>query len=58
MQFSRGLQTETADQFVGMYVNDWTVDLGPRGEESIRLFLKRASEGGFIPHEVNVEFVS
>jgi len=58
MQFSRGLETETADQFVGMYVNDWTIDLGPRGEESIRLFLQRAYDGGFIPHKVDVEFVS
>ncbi len=57
MQFARGLATATADQFVGMYVNDWTVDLGPRGEESIRLFLQRAYEGGYIPHQVDVEFV-
>src|SRR6185437_6778065 len=40
MQFSRGLPVETADQFVGMYVNDWTVDMGERGQESIRIFLK------------------
>jgi 1,4-dihydroxy-6-naphthoate synthase len=58
MQFARGLETATADEFVGMYVNAWTVDLGPRGEESIRLFLKRAYEGGYIPHPVDVEFVS
>jgi 1,4-dihydroxy-6-naphthoate synthase len=58
MQFARGLATATADQFVGMYVNDWTVDLGPRGEESIRLFLRRAYEGGYIPRQVDVEFVS
>jgi 1,4-dihydroxy-6-naphthoate synthase len=57
MQYARGLQTETADQFVGMYVNDWTLDLGPRGEESIRLFLKRAFEQGVIAHEVPIDFV-
>lgn len=57
MQFARGLSTETADTFVGMYVNDWTLDMGPRGKESIRLFLKRAAEQGFIPAEVPVDFV-
>jgi 1,4-dihydroxy-6-naphthoate synthase len=57
MQFARGLETATADEFVGMYVNAWTMDLGPRGEESIRLFLKRAYEGGYIPHPVDVEFI-
>lgn len=57
MQFARGLSTETADTFVGMYVNDWTVDMGARGKESISLFLKRAFEQGIIPHEVPVDFV-
>ncbi|HEX8733235.1 MAG TPA: MqnA/MqnD/SBP family protein [Ktedonobacterales bacterium] len=57
MQFARGLSTETADAFVGMYVNDWTVDMGPRGKESIRLFLERAARQGVIPAEVPVDFV-
>jgi len=58
MQYARGLETATADQFVGMYVNDWTLDLGPRGEESIRLFLQRAYEHGVIDRAVPVDFVS
>jgi 1,4-dihydroxy-6-naphthoate synthase len=58
MQFARGLEVSTADQFVGMYVNDWTVDMGPRGQESIRLFLARAHEQGVLDHEVPVDFVS
>jgi 1,4-dihydroxy-6-naphthoate synthase len=57
MRYARGLSVETADQFVGMYVNDWTLDLGPRGEESIRLFLKRAHEAGVIDGVVPVDFV-
>jgi 1,4-dihydroxy-6-naphthoate synthase len=57
MQYARGLETATADQFVGMYVNDWTLDMGPRGQESIRLFLKRAAEQGVIANEVPVDFV-
>jgi 1,4-dihydroxy-6-naphthoate synthase len=58
MQYARGLETATADQFVGMYVNGWTLDLGPRGEESIRLFLQRAYESGVIDHPISVDFVS
>lgn len=57
MQYARGLERPTADTFVGMYVNDWTIDMGPRGQESIRLFLRRAYEQGVIPHEVPVDFV-
>jgi 1,4-dihydroxy-6-naphthoate synthase len=57
MQYARGLSVTTADQFVGMYVNDLTLDLGPRGEESIRLFLKRAQEAGVIAREVPVDFI-
>ncbi|HET8908473.1 MAG TPA: MqnA/MqnD/SBP family protein [Ktedonobacterales bacterium] len=57
MRFARGLPTETADQFVGMYVNDWTVDMGERGQESIRRFLREAVEQGIVSHEVPVDFV-
>ena len=57
MQYARGLETPTADTFVGMYVNDWTIDMGPRGQESIRLFLKRAYEQGILDSDVLVDFV-
>jgi 5,8-dihydroxy-2-naphthoate synthase len=57
MQYARGLETTTADTFVGMYVNDWTVDMGERGKESIRLFLGRAAERGYIPQGISVDFV-
>jgi len=57
MQYARGLETATADTFVGMYVNDWTVDMGERGKESIRLFLGRAAERGYIPPGVPIDFV-
>jgi 1,4-dihydroxy-6-naphthoate synthase len=58
MQYARGLSTETADTFVGMYVNDWTLDMGERGKQSIRLFLQRAAAQGLIPAEVPVDFVA
>jgi 1,4-dihydroxy-6-naphthoate synthase len=57
MQYARGLETTTADTFVGMYVNDWTVDMGERGKESIRLFLVNAAEQGYIPQGISVDFV-
>ena len=58
MRYARGLEVSTADRFVGMYVNDWTIDMGERGMESIRLFLKRGYEAGVFDHEVPVDFVS
>ena len=57
MQYARGLDRSKADEFVGMYVNDWTLDYGDRGREAIRLFLKRGVESGVIGAPVTVEFV-
>ena len=57
MQYARGLDRSKADAFVGMYVNDWTLDYGERGREAIRLFLERGHQAGIIPHRVAVEFV-
>jgi 1,4-dihydroxy-6-naphthoate synthase len=58
MQYARGLDRSKADTFVGMYVNDWTLDYGDRGKEAVRLLLKRGVEAGVISHPVDVEFVS
>jgi 1,4-dihydroxy-6-naphthoate synthase len=57
MRYARGLDRTKADTFVGMYVNDWTLDYGQRGREAISLFLRRGAERGIIPHSVQVEFV-
>ena len=57
MQFARGLERSQADTFVGMYVNDWTLDYGERGREAIRRFLQRGHDAGLIPGPVKVEFV-
>jgi len=56
-RYNRGISEEATDRFVGMYVNDWTVDYGPRGREAVRLLLRRGHEAGVIPHSVAVEFV-
>jgi 1,4-dihydroxy-6-naphthoate synthase len=57
MRFARGLDRSKADTFVGMYVNDWTLDYGTRGREAIRLFLDEGVKSGVITHPVTVEFV-
>ncbi len=56
-QFNRGIGDEKTDRFVGMYVNDWTVDYGERGREAVRELLRRGHAAGLIPHPVQVEFV-
>ena len=57
MQFARGLDRSKADTFVGMYVNDWTLDYGTRGREAIGAFLARGVASGIIPRPIRVEFV-
>ncbi|HEX7337678.1 MAG TPA: MqnA/MqnD/SBP family protein [Gemmatimonadales bacterium] len=55
-QFNRGIGDERTDTFVGMYVNQWTVDYGPRGRKAVQLLLDRGYEAGVIPERVQVEF--
>jgi 1,4-dihydroxy-6-naphthoate synthase len=57
MQHARGLDRGKADRFVGMYVNDWTLDYGARGREAVRRLLERGVEEGVITRPVEVAFV-
>jgi 1,4-dihydroxy-6-naphthoate synthase len=57
LQFGRGLDRGKADQFVGMYVNDWTLDFGPRGREAVTRLLYEGQLAGVIPQLVEPEFV-
>jgi 1,4-dihydroxy-6-naphthoate synthase len=57
LQYARDMGRELADQFVGMYVNHWTLDYGEKGREAIRRFLGRAYEAGLLPHRQELEFV-
>lgn len=57
MQYARGLDRGKADTFVGMYVNEWTLDYGPRGREAVRALLDRGVAAGVIPRRIDVEFV-
>ncbi|MFB3906316.1 MAG: menaquinone biosynthesis family protein [Acidobacteriota bacterium] len=57
LKFGRGLDQQQADRFVGMYVNQRTLDYGDDGREAVQLFLDRGFEAGVIPKRVVVEFV-
>lgn len=57
MQFARDLDPQLADRFVGMYVNERTLDYGPDGREAVRRLLDMGHKAGVIPHEAKVEFV-
>jgi 1,4-dihydroxy-6-naphthoate synthase len=57
LQYARDLDPALADRFVGMYVNEWTVDYGPKGREAVRTLLARAADSGLIPAPVDVQFV-
>ncbi len=57
LKYARDLDPKLADRFVGMYVNEWTVDYGPRGREAVRTLLDRAAGAGLIPGKVDVQFV-
>jgi 1,4-dihydroxy-6-naphthoate synthase len=57
LTYARDLDPALADKFVGMYVNEWTVDYGPVGRQAVQVLLDKAAEAGLIPARVQVEFV-
>jgi 1,4-dihydroxy-6-naphthoate synthase len=57
MQFARELDTQTADRFVGMYVNERTLDYGPDGREAVRRLLDMGHKAGIIGPEARVDWV-
>jgi 1,4-dihydroxy-6-naphthoate synthase len=57
MQFARDLDPHLANQFVGMYVNERTLDYGEDGKEAIRKLLAMGHERGIIPMPVKVDFI-
>ena len=58
MQFARDLDPHMADKFVGMYVNERTLDYGPDGKEAIRRLLDMGHRAGVIPMDPKVEFAA
>ncbi len=56
-RYGRDLNESQADKFVGMYVNDWTIDFGPRGRQAVAEFLAQGHAAGVLPKLVVPEFV-
>jgi 1,4-dihydroxy-6-naphthoate synthase len=57
MSFARGMDPAVADRFVGLWVNDMTVDCGDRGRRAIQMLLDRGHDAGVIPRRVTVDLV-
>jgi 1,4-dihydroxy-6-naphthoate synthase len=58
LSYGRGLDRNRGDRFVGMYVNEFTMDLGPRGEQGLKTLLRRAHEAGLISELIEPDFVA
>ena len=57
LKYGRDLNPELADQFVGMYVNHWTLDYGPKGREAIDRLLKEGAAAGLVPDCGKIDYV-
>ncbi|MDQ6768154.1 MAG: ABC transporter substrate-binding protein [Candidatus Eremiobacteraeota bacterium] len=57
LRYARDMEPKTADTFVGMYVNERTVDLGADGRASIQYFLQRAEDSGYVPKLPKIDFI-
>jgi len=58
MQFARDMETELADQFVGMYVNKWTLGYGEKGKRAVQELITRGTSSGILPGPDTVEFLN
>ena len=57
LQYARDMGRDLADEFVGMYVNKWTIDYGDQGRKAVHELLKRGQEAGLIPNVPSIDFV-
>ena len=57
LQFSRGLDMPRVDRFIGMYVNDLTLDYGSEGRQAVRKLFQEAYKKKIIPERVLLEFI-
>jgi 1,4-dihydroxy-6-naphthoate synthase len=57
LRYARDLDPALADRFVGMYVNERTVDYGPEGRKAVRQLLGKAVEAGLVPGPLDIQFV-
>ena len=58
LQYARDMDVTLADKFVGMYVNEWTLDYGDRGRAAVKALLDAGHAAGVIPTPTAVEFVA
>jgi len=58
LQFGRDLNAKLADQFVGMYVNHWTLDYGDRGRAAITRLLKEGAAAALVPDAGEIDYVT
>lgn len=58
LQYARDMDRGLADKFVGMYVNDWTLDYGERGRQAVRRLLEEGCKAGIVPGPLQIEFVA
>jgi 1,4-dihydroxy-6-naphthoate synthase len=58
LQFGRDLDHALADRFVGMYVNNWTLDYGPRGRQAIDRLLHDGAAAGLVPATGPIQYVT
>jgi 1,4-dihydroxy-6-naphthoate synthase len=58
MQFAREMDTDMADEFVGMYVNKWTLGYGEKGRQAVKELIVRGTQAGLLPGPPKVEFLS
>lgn len=57
LAFARDMGRDLADEFVGLYVNQWTLDYGDIGRKAVRELLRRGHEAGVVPHPGEIDFV-
>jgi len=57
LNYARDMDSDLADRFVGMYVNDWTLDYGPRGREAVNRLLREGADAGLVPSVGEVDFI-
>jgi 1,4-dihydroxy-6-naphthoate synthase len=57
MQFAREMDAELADKFVGMYVNNWTLGYGEKGQQAVKELIRRGTKAGLLPAPPTVEFL-
>ena len=57
MKFGRGIETQTADRFVGMYVNDYTVDMGRKGKDGLLALQRAAIDAGLVKNSHKIDWV-